>query len=291
MPIVGAKSGTSTTAAARPTRPELTASPPIAIASGRPAATTEPNMISRITAAAISADHLGRGLVRLGDLHRSPTERDLQPVALGRRRGGQLPFDVLGRHVVGVGDVEIDAGDQGPAVRRDGTRGGVGIVDGRDVRHASQLTEEGVDVTSHLGAGDVVGPHHHLHRVAGLRRKPLAQQALRLLGVRTRRGGAVGELAAEGRRQPEGDGERHGPGEEHPSPPAVGQAREPAQRSRPRCVWWHASSVVARGQRVIRGSAVIRRDSSKVVVTEAIVASPTGVCPRTADGTYLRRSA
>ena len=47
-------SGTSTTAAARPTRLELTASPPIAMASGSPAATTEPNMISRITAAAIS---------------------------------------------------------------------------------------------------------------------------------------------------------------------------------------------------------------------------------------------
>ena len=53
MPIVGAKSGTSTTAAARPTRLELTASPPIAIASGSPAATTEPNMMRRITAAAI----------------------------------------------------------------------------------------------------------------------------------------------------------------------------------------------------------------------------------------------
>ena len=240
MPIVGANSGTSTTAAARPTRLELTASPPIAIASGSPAATTEPNMMRRITAAAISPIISARGLVRLGELHGASTERDVQPVALGRLRGGQQPFGVFDRHVVGVGDIEIDAGDEGPAVRRDGTLGGVGILDGRDVRHASQLTEERVDPTSHLGAGDVVGTHHHLHRVAGLRREPLAQQALRLLGIRARRGGAVGELAAEGRRQPEGDGERHGPGEEHPSPPAVGQARESAQRSRPRCVWCHA---------------------------------------------------
>ena len=54
MPIVGANEGTPTAAAARPTRLELTASPPIAIASGSPAATTEPNMMSRITAAASS---------------------------------------------------------------------------------------------------------------------------------------------------------------------------------------------------------------------------------------------
>jgi len=51
-PIVGANVGTSTTTAARPTRLELTASAPIAIARGSPAATTDPNMSSRITAAA-----------------------------------------------------------------------------------------------------------------------------------------------------------------------------------------------------------------------------------------------
>src|SRR6266511_1786305 len=106
MPMVGANDGTPTAAAARPTRLELTANPPIAMASGSPAA-----------------------------------ERDIQPVALGCLRGGQQLLGVFFRHVVGVDDIEIDARGEGPAVRRDGAVGGIGILDGRYMRHAFQLTE------------------------------------------------------------------------------------------------------------------------------------------------------
>jgi hypothetical protein len=47
--------------ATSPTRLKLTANPPIAMASGSPAATTEPNMMSRITTAAI------RPIISTGD--------------------------------------------------------------------------------------------------------------------------------------------------------------------------------------------------------------------------------
>ena len=149
-------------------------------------------MMRRITAAAI------RPIISAADWFASatctacPPSATFSPSCSAASAVASSRLDVFDRHVVGVGDIEIDAGDEGPAVRRDGALGGVRILDGRDVRHASQLTEERVDATSHLGAGDVVGAHHHLYRVAGLRREPLAQQALRLLGIRARRGGAVG---------------------------------------------------------------------------------------------------
>ena len=53
-PMSGAKSGTSVTTAVSPTRLELTNRPPIATARGSPAATSDPKVIRRTTAAAIS---------------------------------------------------------------------------------------------------------------------------------------------------------------------------------------------------------------------------------------------
>ena len=184
------------------------------------------------------ADQLGRRLGRLGLLHRPAAEHDVQAAALGRRRGGQQLLRVLDRHVVGVDDIEENARGEGSAVRCDsaaGAVGGVGILDGRHVRQPAELNEQSPDLAPHLVAADVVGADHHFHRVAGLGREPLGQHGLCRLGIGAGRGGAVGELAAEGRGQSERDGERHGPSDQHRSAPPVGQAAESAQWPRPHC--------------------------------------------------------
>ena len=125
-----------------PTRLELTARPPIAMPSGSPAATTDPKMINRITAAATT---------RPFRCCRAPAARRAgRPFRLGRcgcrpfplLRGGEQPLGVIHRHVPRGGYVEIQARHEGSPVRRD--RGGrrVRVLDLRHVRHPGKPAEQ-----------------------------------------------------------------------------------------------------------------------------------------------------
>ena len=62
-PMIGANSGTSTTAAARPTRLELTASPPIAMRQRQPGRHHRPEHDQQDHRGREQPEHLGSGLV------------------------------------------------------------------------------------------------------------------------------------------------------------------------------------------------------------------------------------
>ena len=231
----GAKSGTSTTAATRPTRLELTTSAPIAMASGSPAATNDPNVISRITAAAISPIISVLPLGCFCELHRPSAESDLQAVALGVLGGGQQPLGVLDRHVVGVGDIEVDPCDQRPTVRRDRgrrwrtdpppPRRGACPPAGRGAprpgsRPRDWLTSSARTTTS-TRSPDCAGNRSSSRVCACSESEP---------GKR----GAVDEISPERSRQTDGEAEPQEPGEEHHPRRRKAQTCQPSQRSRPR---------------------------------------------------------
>jgi hypothetical protein len=95
------------------------------------------------------------------------------------------------------------------------------------VRQGAQLVEQRADLGADRRVGDrpVGGAHHHVDRLAGLRREPVGEQVLRLLRVAA--GGGVVDLvvAAERGRQPGGDGEGGGPAEQDPAAVAERGAR------------------------------------------------------------------
>ena len=220
------------TAMSSPVRVLLTARPATATSSGRPAATTEPKVMSRISAAA--ARPMASEPISAASpwVTVCPPRATSSPGRVGVLGDRDHPLAGRDRHVDRVDHVEAGGGAQRGAVLRDRARRLVGVLDRLDVGDPADLVEQPGDLAAYLGGVDAVRrPHHDVDGVAGLGREARLEQVLGLAGVGAG-GGVVGlVVAAERRDQADGQGERREPAEDDPAAAAegdVGQAAEGA---------------------------------------------------------------
>ena len=147
MPIIVARdvdqSGASTREMTTIVSVLLTARPATATRIGSPAATTEPNISSRMIGRGREAEALRADLALLGLGDGLAADGDLEAVSRGAVREVEQLLGVLLRHVDGVLHVEAQVGDERVAVLADAAGVGERVGGGRDVRDDGHLAPAG----------------------------------------------------------------------------------------------------------------------------------------------------
>ena len=250
-------------------RVALTARPATATMIGRPAATTEPKVTSRMSAAAarpMPSEPMSPCSACCDAL---AAERDVQPAGGGGVGEVEHALAVLDRHVRRVDDVEPGVGDQGAAVRR---RCCPGWRRGRRRRAtcgtARDLGEQRGDVRRDGGVGDrPVGPHDDVDGVAGLRRELVLEQLLGGAGVRAGRRVVGLELAAERAGQHDGETQRGHPGQHRDAAGAGRSGRRAGRADRRRLTGTRAAGRCGPGRARGGQGRRVRHGRSSVAVS------------------------
>ena len=230
--------------------------PNSATASGRPAATTEPEREQQDERSGHQAEALRSASALPHFLDRVAAEGDLQ-IAVARVVGElDQPFAGRDRDVeAALGERQL--GDADRAVARVPRR-----LQSTDTLQAARVTCELLDARELRGG--VVGLPCDRDHVAGAAGKLAGEQLLDALGLRVGRGEVRRRLLGEQRGERDHGDERDDPGEDHATAAAVGEAAEAAERRaglhggharrrgaicrRPRSGSWPTTADVRRGR-------------------------------------------
>ena len=237
MPIMVAsevdQSGASTKEITTVVSVLLTASPATATRIGSPAATSEPNMMSRMIAAAASprpSEPISPCSAWTMDCPPRPTWRPSVEAASAissirslSSRGMSTGFSTSRRTCA----TSVVPSWLTPAGSWNGSE--------TESTCATEPSSASRSCTASLLTLDAaVRAHHDVDGVAGLGREALLEEGLGLLGVRAG-GGVVGlEVAAEGGGEPDGHAEGQQPGQHGAAAAAEGDPRQAAERADPR---------------------------------------------------------